>query len=70
MPKKDKALKGLGAKYGVTLRRKYTAAYRLLKMRRICPSCGSARFKRLAIGIWACRKCGLKVAGEAYDVKI
>ena len=70
MRKKDRPLKGLRAKYGSTLRKRYTRTYKLLKMKRTCPNCGSPRFKRLAIGIWVCPKCGLKVAGEAYDVEV
>lgn len=62
------SLKGLGAKFGATLRRRYTAVYRTLKMKRQCPKCGSIRFKRLVIGIWYCRKCNYKVAGGAYDI--
>ncbi len=70
MVKKGASLKGLGAKYGSTLRKRYTRAYKLLKAKRYCPSCGSPRFRRLVIGIWYCPKCGLKMAGGAYDVEI
>ncbi len=70
MVKKGASLKGLGTKYGSTLRKRYTRAYKLLKTRRYCPNCGSPRFRRLVIGIWHCPKCGLKVAGRAYDIEI
>lgn len=70
MRKKRAPLKGLGPKYGSTLRKRYTRAFKLLKAKRTCPSCGSPRFRRAAIGIWVCPKCGLKIAGGAYDVGI
>lgn len=41
-----------------------------LKAKRQCPECGSGRFGRLAVGIWHCQKCGYKVAGTAYDIKV
>ncbi|MCS6768195.1 MAG: hypothetical protein RMJ59_05270 [Candidatus Nitrosocaldus sp.] len=65
---KDEILRGLGAKYGATLRRRYAKVYFMLKKRRSCPMCGSIRFKREATGIWKCHKCNYKVAGGAYDL--
>jgi large subunit ribosomal protein L37Ae len=68
MAKKKETLKGLGAKYGSTLRKRYTRIYVTLKSRRECPSCSSQKFKRIASGIWKCGKCGYTVAGGAYEV--
>ncbi|MCL4339515.1 MAG: transposase [Nitrososphaerota archaeon] len=65
---KGKALKGLGNKYGATLRNKYTTVYIELKQKRVCPNCGSSKFKRLNNGIWGCSRCGFKEAGGAYAV--
>ena len=70
LPKKNKALKGLGQKYGASVRKKYSRVYRLLKKKRRCPECGSLKFKREVAGIWACPSCSYKVAGGAYDVTI
>lgn len=64
----DKPLKGLGPKYGSSLRKRYSRVWRVLKAKRQCPKCGSFRFKRVAVGIWECGKCGYKVAGGAYNV--
>ena len=64
------SLRGLGAKYGLKPRKKFTAVHRLLKAKIKCSECGSSKFGREAVGIWACKKCGFKVAGFAYDVKI
>lgn len=68
MVKKKENLKGLGAKYGSTLRKRYTRVYVMLKSKRECPSCSSLRFRRVASGIWRCGKCGYTQAGGAYDV--
>jgi large subunit ribosomal protein L37Ae len=61
-------LKGLGVKYGATVRKRYGTIYRLLKKKRRCPKCGSVKFDREALGIWSCSKCNYKVAAGTYDV--
>ena len=67
--KKKKSLKGLGARYGIKIRKQYTKVHFTLKKKRACPDCG-AQFRRDAVGIWSCKKCPYKVAGTAYDIKI
>jgi large subunit ribosomal protein L37Ae len=64
------ALRGLGVKFGATVRKRYGKAYRTLHKKRRCPSCGSVRFGRLAIGIWHCPKCNFKIASGAYDIEL
>jgi large subunit ribosomal protein L37Ae len=64
----EKVLKGLGAKYGRTLRVRYSRVLFLQKSKRRCPACGALKLKREASGIWGCSKCGHKVAGGAYDL--
>ena len=66
--RKSPSLKGLGAKFGATVRKRYGAVYRTLKKSRKCPSCGSKRFSRVALGIWLCPKCHFKMASGAYDI--
>ena len=61
-------VKGLGAKYGGTLRKRYARVYRTLKAARECPSCSSMRLRRQASGIWRCKSCGYTVAGGAYSL--
>ena len=68
--KKKKSLKGLGARYGIKIRKQYTKVHLTLKQKRACPRCGSGSFSRDAVGIWSCKKCAYKVAGTAYDIKI
>ena len=70
MAKKKGYLKGLGARYGIKLRKKYSIVHRVLKSKRKCPECGSLQFGRQVVGIWSCKKCGFKIAGYAYDVKL
>ena len=67
---RKKSLAGLGARYGIKLRKQYTKIHHLLKQVRACPKCGSKSFARVAVGVWACKKCEFKMAGTAYDVKI
>jgi large subunit ribosomal protein L37Ae len=53
-----------GARYGRKIRQ------RILKVgnqkRYACPGCTKKTLVRESSGIWACRKCGFKVAGKAY----
>ena len=70
MVKKKKSLKGLGARYGIKIRKQYTKVHLQLKQKRACPECGALRIVREAIGIWKCTRCGYKVAGTAYNVSL
>ena len=70
MAKKRTSLKGLGARYGIKIRKSYSLVHRKTKAKRKCPECGSLQFGRQVIGIWACKKCGFKIAGTAYDIKL
>ena len=70
MAKKRTSLKGLGARYGIKIRKSYSLVHRKMKAERKCPECGSIQFGRQVIGIWACKKCGFKIAGTAYDIKL
>ena len=70
MAKKKGYLKGLGARYGIKIRKKYSVVHKVLKSKRKCPECGSLQFGRRVVGIWNCKKCGFKIAGQAYDIKL
>ncbi len=67
---KKKSLKGLGARYGIKLRKQYTKIHHQLKETRVCPDCGSKQFGRDAVGIWSCKKCNFKIAVTDYYVKL
>jgi len=32
----------------------------------VCPQCKAPKLKRSNAGVWACNKCGAKMAGGAY----
>ena len=68
MAKKQKPLKGLGARYGIKPRKQFTQIHHLLKSQRKCPECGGPVIRQV-VGIWSCKKCTFKIAGTAYDVK-
>jgi large subunit ribosomal protein L37Ae len=64
------SLRGLGSKYGSTVRKRYARIMNSLKRTRRCPSCGSTRFRRQSAGIWRCLTCKYTVAGEAFDIPV
>ena len=53
MAKQQKSLKGLGARYGIKIRKQYTKIHLQLKAKRSCPQCGSKSFGRDYVGIWS-----------------
>jgi large subunit ribosomal protein L37Ae len=65
--KTPRVTKGLGPRYGYSVRKRFSKVITVLRQVRPCPSCGSERFKRTSTGIWACKKCGYVVAGGAYE---
>lgn len=64
--KKVGPLRGFGARYGATVRKRYRNI--IVEMRRPhrCPQCGFNTVKRRSVGVWVCRKCGYTFAGGAY----
>ena len=68
MPRAKENVRGLGAKYGGTLRKRYARVFRVLKEARECPSCSSMRLGRASSGVWRCKSCGYTVAGGAFDL--
>jgi large subunit ribosomal protein L37Ae len=58
--------RGLGARYGSTVRKRYVRATAGLKKAHRCPQCGFLRVKRESVGVWKCKKCGYTFAGGAY----
>jgi large subunit ribosomal protein L37Ae len=55
-----------GSRYGVGIRKRVIKIEGAQKKKHKCPCCGFARVKRLAAGIYHCRKCRARFAGGAY----
>jgi large subunit ribosomal protein L37Ae len=55
-----------GPRYGKKVRWKVAEIEKTQKKRHICPKCNLPYVKRVAKGIWECKKCGAKFAGPAY----
>jgi large subunit ribosomal protein L37Ae len=64
--KKVGPTRGLGPRYGSTVRKRYIKVMADMKKRHKCPRCGFSRVKRESVGIWKCRKCGFTYTGGAY----
>ena len=56
-----------GARYGRKIKKKLVDVEKLQKAKHTCPFCKKVGgVKRLAAGIWTCKKCDAKFAGKAY----
>ena len=56
-----------GPRYGKTIRQKTTLIESRLRAGHSCPYCLAVKkVRRLASGIWSCRKCQSTFAGRAY----
>jgi len=64
--KKVGPTRGLGARYGTTVRKRYIEVISGLKKAHTCPQCSSESVRRQSVGVWKCRKCGLTFTGGAY----
>ncbi|MCW3999998.1 MAG: 50S ribosomal protein L37ae [Candidatus Bathyarchaeota archaeon] len=68
MPKTKKVgpTRGLGTRYGSTVRKQYVKVVTELKKPHRCPQCGFIRVRRVSVGVWRCGKCEFTFAGGAY----
>ncbi len=64
--KKAGPTRGFGPRYGVTVRKRYSEIVSKMRKNYKCPRCGLEAVRRESVGIWVCRKCGLRFAGGAY----
>jgi large subunit ribosomal protein L37Ae len=64
--KKVGPTRGLGVRYGATVRKRYIKVVTEMKKRHRCPQCGLMRVKRVSVGVWKCKKCGFTFTGGAY----
>jgi large subunit ribosomal protein L37Ae len=68
MPRTKKVgpTRGLGPRYGSTVRKRYIKVMADMRRRHRCPQCGFTRVKRQSVGVWRCGKCGFTYTGGAY----
>jgi large subunit ribosomal protein L37Ae len=64
--KKTKNPRQFGARYGMRLRRRWQEIEEKQRRYHECPTCKRLAVKRIASGIWGCRRCGAKFTGGAY----
>jgi len=64
--KKVGPTRGLGPRYGATVRKRYVKVIKEMKKPHRCPQCGFPRVKRVSVGVWKCRKCEFTFTGGAY----
>ena len=64
--KKVGMARGLGTRYGSTLRKRYVKVLTEEKRTHKCPQCGAKAVKRVSVGVWNCKKCEKTFAGGAY----
>jgi len=69
MAKTNKTTKRFGARYGTRVRNRVAEVEALYRNKKLdCPYCSKKAVKRVAMGIWNCRKCNAKFAGAAYSI--
>ena len=64
--KKVGTKRGLGVRYGSTIRKRDAKVFIGMKKKHKCPQCGFMKVRRESIGVWKCKKCDFTFAGGAY----
>src|SRR3989344_5236523 len=62
------SVKRYGARYGRKLKLKLSKIETEQRKLHKCPYCSKIAVKRVALGIWRCRKCNAKFSGKAYSI--
>lgn len=60
--------KRFGSRYGRTIKHNFAKIEKEQRKLHKCPYCNKIAVKRLAVGIWYCRKCEAKFTGKAYTI--
>jgi len=63
------SVKRFGPRYGRKLKERFGKIESLQRKKQKCPYCSALSVKRIAAGIWQCRKCNVKFTGKAYSVE-
>jgi len=69
MPRKVGSVGRFGPRYGTRTRKLVAEIESRQKKKQICPYCERPQAKRIASGVWYCKKCKAKFAGGAYFPK-
>ena len=69
MTKKVGSTGRFGPRYGTKTKKMIRRIEKKKKEKLICPYCERSTVKRVAAGIWYCKKCKAKFAGGAYFPK-
>ena len=62
------SVKRFGARYGRKTKLKFSKIEIEQRKLHKCPYCSKVAVKRVAVGIWNCRKCNVKFTGSAYSI--
>ena len=62
------SVKRFGARYGRKLKLKFSKIETEQRKLHKCPYCNKTAVKRIAVGIWSCKKCNAKFTGKAYSI--
>ncbi|MDD5253868.1 MAG: 50S ribosomal protein L37ae [Candidatus Nanoarchaeia archaeon] len=68
MTKKVGSTGRFGVRYGRKIRKRVLDIEVRQKQKQTCPYCKKKQVKRLAAGIFHCKKCNSKFTGNAYEV--
>ncbi len=55
-----------GARYGVSVKKRYETFEAKQRVKHTCPKCGFPKVQRISTGIFKCAKCQLTYAGGAF----
>lgn len=62
------SVKRFGARYGRSVKNKIAILEKESKPDQLCPYCKNKKAKRIAFGIFSCKKCNAKFTSKAYIV--
>ena len=68
MTKSKKSTNRFGVRYGRTVKNEFEKVEREQRKLHKCPYCNKISVKRIALGIWQCKKCNAKFTGKAYTI--
>ncbi|MBS3055925.1 MAG: hypothetical protein J4473_00675 [Candidatus Aenigmarchaeota archaeon] len=60
----------MGSRYGKRINEEVRKIQNMARSSYKCPSCSRKRVKKLAAGIWECKKCKSRYASGAYKFNV